>query len=101
MDSPFSSPKDSGFRSLAEFYPFYLSEHRHPVSRVLHYVGTWGSVLSLLALIATGESWWLLAGLACGYTFAWVGHFLSSTTVQPRSGILSTASPATFACGGN
>lgn len=68
-------PKDSGFRSFAEFYPFYLSEHRHPVSRALHYVGTWGSVLCLLALIATGNLWWLLAALVCGYGFAWVGHF--------------------------
>ena len=76
MDSPASSPKDSGFRNLAEFYPYYLGEHRHPVSRALHYVGTWGSVLCLLALIATGNLWWLLAALACGYTFAWFGHFL-------------------------
>ncbi len=51
-----AAPKDSGFRSLAEFYPYYLTEHRHPVSRVLHYVGTWGAVLCLLALIATGNA---------------------------------------------
>src|SRR4029078_1324091 len=76
MDSHVSSPKDSGFRSLAEFYPFYLREHRHPVSRPLHYVGAGGSVLCLLALIAAGDLWWLLAALGCGYSFAWFGHFL-------------------------
>ena len=21
------------------------------------------------------RSWWLLAGLSCGYGFAWIGHF--------------------------
>ena len=87
------APKDSGFRSLAEFYPFYLSEHRHPVSRALHYVGTWGSVLCLLALLATGNLWWLLGALFCGYSFAWLGHFfvraqpagdLPSSALQPR-----------------
>jgi hypothetical protein len=76
MDSHLSSPKDSGFRSLAEFYPFYLSEHRHPVSRALHYAGTWGSVLGVLALLATGNLRWLLAALICGYGFAWVGHYV-------------------------
>ena len=75
MDSRATSPKDSGFRSFAEFYPFYLSEHRHPVSRALHYVGTWGAVLCVLGLVYAGEPWWLLAGLFCGYSFAWVGHF--------------------------
>src|SRR5262245_15602426 len=63
------------FRSLAEFYPYYLSEHRHPVSRALHYTGTWLAVLCLLALIATGEGWWLLGALFSGYAFAWLGHF--------------------------
>jgi len=75
MDSPAGAPKDSGFRTFAEFYPFYLGEHRHPVSRALHYIGTWGSVLCLLSLLATGEPWWLLGALFCGYSFAWVGHF--------------------------
>jgi hypothetical protein len=76
MDSRVTAPRESGFRNFAEFYPFYLSEHRHPVSRALHYVGTWGAVLCLLALIATGNLWWLLGSGFCGYTFAWLGHFL-------------------------
>jgi hypothetical protein len=75
MDSRLTAPKESGFRSLAEFYPYYLSEHRHPVSRALHYVGTWGAVLCLLALISTGNGWWLPGALFCGYCFAWFGHF--------------------------
>ena len=70
-----SSPKDSGFRSFAEFYPFYLSEHRHPVSRVLHYIGTWCALACITTLIITGEAEWLFAALVCGYAFAWFGHF--------------------------
>jgi hypothetical protein len=75
MDTRATAPKDSGFRSMAEFYPFYLSEHRHPVSRVLHYIGTWASVLSLVALLVTAEPLWLFGVLGSGYSFAWLGHF--------------------------
>ena len=70
-----SPPKDSGFRSFAEFYPFYLNEHRNPVSRVLHFLGTWGTVLCLGALAITGRPIWLLFALLSGYSFAWAGHF--------------------------
>jgi len=76
MNSPLATPKDSGFRSFAGFYPFYLREHRHPVSRVLHFLGTWGCVLCLAALAVTGDLSWLAASILSGYAFAWVGHFL-------------------------
>ena len=70
-----AEPKDVGFRSFAAFYAFYLSEHRHPVSRALHYAGTWGSVLCVAAFIATGQFWWLAGSAVSGYSFAWLGHF--------------------------
>jgi len=76
MDLRAAAPKDSGFRSFAEFYPFYLSEHLHPVSRALHYTGTWGSILCLAALVASGDLGWLAGALLSGYSFAWLGHFL-------------------------
>lgn len=63
------------FKSFAEFYPFYLGEHSNAVCRRLHFVGTSLSLLFLLALLVTGNGWYLLAGLVCGYAFAWVGHF--------------------------
>ena len=28
------------------------------------------------ALAATGQPWWLLGAVVCGYAFAWFGHFL-------------------------
>ncbi|PJK00597.1 hypothetical protein CO641_01045 [Lysobacteraceae bacterium NML91-0213] len=63
------------FASFREFYPFYLGEHAHPVSRRLHFIGSCG-VLVLLAVAAWQRNgWWLLAALVCGYGFAWVGHF--------------------------
>lgn len=63
------------FASFAEFYPFYLAEHRNASSRRLHFIGSCG-VLALLAMaIGTGNARWVLAALACGYGLAWVGHF--------------------------
>ena len=64
------------FRSLKEFYPFYLGEHSNRTCRRLHFVGTWFVLMFLIATIATQNPWWILAALVSGYGFAWVGHFL-------------------------
>jgi hypothetical protein len=62
-------------KSFAEFYPFYLTEHRNQTCRRLHFVGSSLSLSCLLMLVVTGHFLWLLAGLLCGYGFAWIGHF--------------------------
>lgn len=65
----------SKFSSFAEFYPYYLAEHRHPLCRALHYCGS----LLVLAVLGYGlitQQWqllWLLPLI--GYGFAWLGHF--------------------------
>jgi hypothetical protein len=63
------------FRSFGDFYPFYLTEHRHPTSRRLHVVGTSLALTLLLASLATGVWWLALSAVVSGYAFAWVGHF--------------------------
>jgi hypothetical protein len=63
------------FASFGEFYPFYLSEHANVVSRRLHFTGSSLVLGCLLAAVTTGNAWWLLGALLCGYGFAWVGHF--------------------------
>jgi hypothetical protein len=72
MDTP-TDPRS--FSSFSEFYPFYLGEHRHPVCRRLHFVGSSLSLVCLAMLLATGRPQYLLYGLLCGYGFAWIGHF--------------------------
>lgn len=63
------------YSSLKEFYPYYLSEHQHPTSRLLHFIGT-GLVLVVLGLALALENYSWLAGIpVLGYGFAWVGHF--------------------------
>ncbi|GAP35981.1 DUF962 domain-containing protein [Piscinibacter sakaiensis] len=72
MPTADSAPR---FRSFAEFYPFYLGEHRHPTSRRLHVVGTSLAVVLIATAAWTGRPGWLLLALLQGYAFAWVGHF--------------------------
>ncbi len=77
--SPQPSPKGEGevskFASFSEFYPFYLSEHRNPTCRKLHFAGS-ALVLALIGLAAaTANAWLLLLLPLVGYGFAWVGHF--------------------------
>lgn len=62
-------------RSFSEFWPYYLGEHRHPVNRGLHYLGTSSALLLLGYLILNGRWWLLLLGVVIGYGPAWVGHF--------------------------
>ena len=63
------------YRTFREFYPFYLSEHRDPVCRRLHFVGSALVLVAIAAAIVTGNPWWLVAAPVAGYGFAWIGHF--------------------------
>lgn len=62
------------FDSFRAFYPFYLSEHRHPLSRRLHFVGSAAVLLLVLLAICSGQPHWLWAAPLCGYGCAWAGH---------------------------
>lgn len=67
-------PRD--FTRFADFYPFYLREHSNRTCRRLHFTGSSLALVCLALLLVTGAWIWLVAGLACGYGFAWVGHFV-------------------------
>jgi hypothetical protein len=69
------SAQPQGFTSFREFYPYYLSEHADLTCRRLHYLGSTLALACLGLLVASGNPWWLLAGLVAGYGCAWIGHF--------------------------
>lgn len=75
MNPAAPSASQGRFRSFAEFYPFYLSEHSNQVCRRLHFIGTVLVLAALLAAALTGNALWLLGAPLCGYGFAWAGHF--------------------------
>jgi len=62
------------YSSFADFYPFYLSEHSKCATRRLHFAGSSLALACVVMLVATANLWWLLAGLVCGYGFAWISH---------------------------
>ena len=64
------------YRTLKEFYPYYLSEHQDRRCRLCHFVGTNLVVLVFIAAIVLQQWLWLVALPFCGYGFAWVGHFV-------------------------
>lgn len=66
---------ESRFKSLKEFYPYYLQEHQHPTCRRLHFIGTGLLFFILGAAFALSNFWLLLLIPLVGYGFAWVGHF--------------------------
>lgn len=69
MDNP------QRFNSFAQFYPYYLGEHRNPACRRLHFIGT-TLVIALLAYALGSGNWLLLLVVpVAGYGFAWIGHF--------------------------
>jgi len=63
------------YTSIQEFYPYYLSEHQNPISRILHFVGT-GLVIAILIIsLIVNKYYWISSIPLVGYGFAWVGHF--------------------------
>jgi hypothetical protein len=63
------------FTSIREFYPYYLSEHQHPTSRILHFIGTGLVILILVVSLSIQKYSWMATIPFVGYGFAWIGHF--------------------------
>ncbi len=59
--------------SFEEFWPYYVSQHRDPTCRALHFVGT-SIALGLVAASPLMPPA-LLAAPVVGYGLSWIGHF--------------------------
>lgn len=75
MNTSTSAVDPKAIQTFAEFYPFYLGEHRNRTCRRLHFLGSTLALVCLAMLVATGQWWWFLLGLLAGYGCAWIGHF--------------------------
>jgi hypothetical protein len=64
----------AAYRSFGDFYPFYLAQHADRTCRRLHFAGTSLGLAAALHAFSTLNFWWLGAGVAAGYLFAWIGH---------------------------
>ena len=64
------------FTSFAEFYPFYLGEHKNRSCRRLHFLGSTLALVFLGMLVFTAQPQYLLYCLLSGYGCAWIGHYV-------------------------
>lgn len=63
------------YKTFAEFYPYYLSEHQNLICKRLHFFGSLG-ILMLITFVIMTSQWILLWFIPIlGYGFAWIGHF--------------------------
>jgi len=60
--------------TFVEFWADYLAAHRHPLTRIMHYVGSFLAVICLAIAAATLDWHWLVAAPIAGYAFAWISH---------------------------
>jgi fatty-acid peroxygenase len=73
MDEPLAPHR---FASFGDFWRHYLLEHRSPLNRSLHLLGT-GAALTLIAYALRRRRYrLLLLAPLVGYLPAWFGHFL-------------------------
>jgi len=64
------------YKSFSDFWPFYVSEHSKPGTRLLHLIGTATGLLLLIYFIASGRWYFFPLAFIPGYGGAWLGHFL-------------------------
>jgi hypothetical protein len=62
------------FRTYAEFWPFYLAEHRRPATRAMHLAGTALALVLLLLGAFFRDGSLVVAALFAAYGFAWIAH---------------------------
>ncbi len=62
-------------RSFAEFWPHYVLAHSRPVTRGLHFSGTFLGWLLLAAAVVLRNAWFVAAALVVPYALAWFSHF--------------------------
>jgi hypothetical protein len=63
------------FKSLQEFYPYYLAEHSKASTRATHFIGTslLFVIMGFAIFLSDSSLLWFLP--IAGYGFAWFGHF--------------------------
>lgn len=62
--------------NYTEFFPFYLSQHKNYINRILHFIGTNIAIIMLTIGVFNLSPSIILKAIIAGYGFAWVGHVL-------------------------
>ncbi len=63
------------YKTLQEFWPFYLVEHSNLWNRRLHFLGSLIALILFSLAFVLDNYYFILAAFVSGYLFAWIGHF--------------------------
>jgi len=63
------------FRTLEEFWPYYVREHSRAGTRQLHFIGNTNLFIWLAVALFTRNARILLWAVVSSYAIAWIGHF--------------------------
>ena len=77
------------YKTLKEFYPFYLSQHQNRTCRRLHFVGSFWALLFFILSLCLGHYVLLWGAFISGYGLAWIGHAFFEKIDRPLLAILS------------
>lgn len=91
--------------TFEKFWPVYLAEHRNPLNRRLHFIGTGAYLALLVGLLVGGLIRWIWIVPLVAYGFAWSGHFLvehnrPATFLHPWLSLMGDHKMAWFALRG-
>ena len=67
---------ETKFTSFKEFYPYYLSEHKLKINKILHALGSIYGLIFLIFAIFSQQYKLIPIAFLIGYFFAWIGHFI-------------------------
>ena len=67
---------DTKFTSFKKFYPYYLSEHKLRINKILHIIGSLTSLIFMISTIYIEKYKYIPISILCGYACAWIGHFV-------------------------
>lgn len=67
--------ENAKIETFEQFWDYYVGEHKHPATRVFHFVGTTAAVGVLATGLVTRQRWLIPLALVAGYGPAWFSHF--------------------------
>ena len=67
---------DTKFTSFKKFYPYYLSEHKLKINKILHIIGSLLGFIFLIIILYLKNYKYIPLSFLFGYIFAWIGHFV-------------------------
>ena len=63
------------FTSFKDFYPYYLSEHKLKINKIMHAMGSLIGPSFLIYILVIEQYKFIPDSFLFGYAFAWIGHF--------------------------